>query len=439
MADLDIWLNGKRAAATRVRSRVKRSLVYSDQVVEHYGDEVALLSCSLPTPGPTAPAKTWAYLEGLLPEGQALGAMAARVRNVRLTAGGEPESVNDVLLLLAEYGRECVGAVVTVPRGQAYEPDAGSYRQLDADALSTIVRELPDHPLGTDTDRGLRMSLAGAQPKFLLARFDDIWYEPVDGAASTHIIKPTTRWPDSAYNESLVMTVARQVGLTPVSTWVESMADSAVFVAERYDRVVTDAHTVSRRHQEDMCQALGIRPSKKYEIGRPSQRMARLLREQTTDPVSEIRQLFRQVAFRVVIGDADGHGKNYSVRLDDGEVTLAPLYDCLCTLAYPELSENMGTPVGRQQDLARVDRQALLEEASAMGVAPEHASVILDELANGIEEALATLPDGVIGSWNSATVVATIAERVARLRAGRPLGKSEPSRGRRATLDELTR
>jgi serine/threonine-protein kinase HipA len=315
LTELDLWLNGRLVATTHERSRIKRTIIYDPEVVAQYGNEVPLLSCSLPTPGPTEPAKTWAYLEGLLPEGQALDAMAARVRNARLTTRGEPESVNDVLLLLAEYGRECAGAVVTVAHDDSYDPDAGTYGLLDADALATIVRELPDHPLGTDTDRGIRMSLAGAQPKFLLARFGDSWYEPINGAASTHIIKPTTRWPNSAHNESLVMTIAKHVGLTPASTWVETMGDSTVFVAERFDRIITNDQTVKRRHQEDMCQALGIRPAKKYEIGRPSQRMARLLREQTNHPSAEVRRLFRQVTFRVVIGDADGHGKNYSVCL----------------------------------------------------------------------------------------------------------------------------
>jgi serine/threonine-protein kinase HipA len=440
LADLDIWLNGRLTATTRERSRVKRTIAYDPGVVAQYGNEVPLLSCSLPTPGPTEPAKTWAYLEGLLPEGQALDAMAARVRNARLTTRGEPEAVNDVLLLLAEYGRECAGAVVTVPHGDSYDPGAGTYRPLDADVLATIVRELPDHPLGTDPDRGIRMSLAGAQPKFLLARFDDGWYEPINGAASTHIVKPTTRWPNSAHNESLVMTIAKHIGLTPASTWVETMGDSAVFVAERYDRVVAGTQKVQRRHQEDMCQALGMRPAKKYEIGRPSQRMARLLREQTADPAAEVRKLFRQVAFRVIIGDADGHGKNYSVCLEDGNVTLSPLYDSLCTLAYPELLPTMGTPVGRQQNLACVDRSALLEEAAAMGITRSEADEILDDLGVGIEQAVEQLPSDATDGWESDKIIAIIAERIRRLRSGDALGDiTSEAHHRQATLDQLSR
>jgi hypothetical protein len=35
-------------------------------------------------------------------------------------------------------------------------------------------------PLGTDLDRDIRMSLAGAQPKLLLTRIGGRWYEPVE-------------------------------------------------------------------------------------------------------------------------------------------------------------------------------------------------------------------------------------------------------------------
>jgi len=35
---------------------------------------------------------------------------------------------------------------------------------------------------------------------------------PVDGYPSTHIIKPTTVWPQSAENEALVLALSRECG-----------------------------------------------------------------------------------------------------------------------------------------------------------------------------------------------------------------------------------
>lgn len=402
-----------------------------EATTERYGPEVSLLSCSLPTPGPTEPARTRAFLEGLLPEGQALAAMAARIRSVRLTGDGGPASVDDAVNLLAEYGRECAGAVVILPRGEPYEPRRGGYQPVSDDDLASLIRDLPDRPLGADPDREVRMSLAGAQSKLLLARFDDRWHQPLDGAASTHILKPTTTWADSAPNEALVMTVAKDVGLTPSSSWVEIVAGQTVLVTERFDRAVVGRQLVRRRHQEDMCQAVGLRPVDKYAIGRPSDRMARLLREQTSDPATEILRLFRQVCFRAIVGDEDGHGKNYSLYLDAGHVTLAPLYDCLCTVVFTDLSGRMGAPLGRQQNLAKVDSAALVEEAVAMGIPGDTARTALAALAADMDRAIDHLPPTLTTSWDSDPVLRTIRERIRRLNLGEPMGGAAPLRRRR--------
>ena len=94
--------------------------------------------------------------------------------------------------------------------------------------------------------------------------------------------------------------------------------------------------------------------------------MTRLLQVNADSPREQIATLFRQIAFRAIVGDEDGHGKNYSLILDDGSVRLAPLYDSLCTLIYPKLAGNMGAQLGTRTSLAKVDRTALVEEATAM-------------------------------------------------------------------------
>lgn len=436
--DLDLWLCGSLVARTESRERGARvRIVYDGDVAAEVGDEVPLLSCSLPTPGPSAPARAHAFLEGLLPEGRALEAAAAQVRGVRLR-NGAPEAPSDAVMLLAEFGRECAGAVVAVPAGSP-APVGGSYEPLDEGGLAAIVRGLPQHPLGTDLNRDIRMSLAGAQPKFLLARIDGSWCEPAGGAPSTHILKPTTpAWPDSARNEALVMTLARRAGLTDHPVWVEEMGGTPVLVVERYDREVRSGNVV-RLHQEDICQAVGLRPADKYAIGRPSGRMARLLREFADDPRAQVERLFRQLAFRVVVGDEDGHGKNYSVLLSDGAVTLAPLYDSLCTLLYPELGGKMAAPVGAQESLAKVDRAALLEEAAAMGIPRSEAEDCLDRLGGELRRGIGELDDGCTAGWPSGQVVEIISTRIGRLESAQPLGLPSGRRTRtRGTLDEAT-
>lgn len=419
--ELDVWLGGQLVARTRLRNRGRSlSVMYEEEVVAAVGDEAPLLSCSLPTPGPSEPARTRAFLEGLLPEGKALETMAAGLRGVRLESGA-PARPSDAVALLAEYGRECAGALALVPSGADYLESHGSYRPLGQSELAAILHNLPTHPLGSDLDRDIRLSLAGAQPKFLLARFEEKWFEPIEGAASTHILKPTATWAHSAENEALIMHLARSVGLTSCKTWMEKIDGTSVLVTERFDRRTSADHVV-RSHQEDMCQALGIRPIDKYQIGRPSARMAHLLRTFADSPRDAVHGLFRQVAFRTVVGDEDGHGKNYAVLLDGGKVTLAPLYDSICTLAYPELTGKMAAPIGRQSTLTKVDREALLEEASAMRISTPDANAVLDALAADLEMALRGLDGFLTSGWPSEQVIEIVLARVKRLESGEPMG-----------------
>jgi serine/threonine-protein kinase HipA len=435
--ELDLWLGNRRVARTVTAARGGRVRIRFDEAVAaEYPAETALLSCSLPLPGPGEPAKSRAFLEGLLPEGAALSTAAAQVRGVRLV-NGSPESAADAVALLAEFGRECAGAVVALPAGHE-PPSGGHYEALDEDALATLIRQLPQHPLGTDLGRDIRMSLAGAQQKFLLARVDGRWCEPVGGAPSTHILKPTTVWPHSAENESLILALGRACGLTDHAAWTESMGGATVLVAERYDRRVVDGQII-RLHQEDMCQAVGIRPSQKYEIGPASGRMARLLREFADEPRVAIGALFNQLAFRAVIGDEDGHGKNYSLLLDDGRVSLAPLYDSLCTLVYPDLSGTMATPIGAQQSLAKVNRQALVDEGRAMGMTEAEAQAALDTLSAGLRTALDDVAEEYTAGWPSDQVIQIVRDRLGRLDTGDPLGTVAAVRPRGGrTLDLAT-
>jgi serine/threonine-protein kinase HipA len=428
--ELDLWLGDRLVAQTESRDRGRKvRIVYDETVRTSYPPETPLLSCSLPTPGPSEPAKARAFLEGLLPEGRALQAAAAQVRGVRLVEGA-PETPADAVALLAEIGRDCAGAIVVVPRGES-TPSRGRHDPLSSDELDDNIRNLPQHPLGINLSRGIRRSLGGAQPKTLLARINGQWCEPIDGAPSTHILKPTRDWPDSAHNEALVLALGRHCDLGTTAAWVEEIGGTTVLVAERYDRRFEPDGRIIRLHQEDMCQAIGLRPKEKYGIGRPSGRMSALLREFADSPRVEVAKLFRQVAFRSVVGDEDGHGKNYSLLLDDDHVRLAPLYDSLCTLEYPELSGRMAAPIGRQETLANVDLEALVEEARAMGLTEAEAREDVASLIASLRSGLDSLDDNLTRGWPSEQLIDVVRSRVDRLETGEPLGGTK-SPGRAA-------
>ena len=438
--ELDLWLHGALAARA-VPMRAGRRIVidYTDEGRAGYRGGAPILSCSLPSMnGPCPPAASRAFLEGLLPEGAALTAAASRLRGVGLDLSGAPETAWDAAALLAEYGRECAGAVVVVPAGDGPPHHGRPSEPLTDRDLTDLINGLPAAPLGSDPAREIRLSLAGAQPKLLLTRVEGRWCRPLDGYPSTHIFKPETVWPHAARNENLVLRLARDFGLSDNPAWVEQVGGRDVLIVQRYDRMTDPDGVIRRVHQEDMCQAAGLRPMDKYLIGNPGQRMAKVLREFADDPIRELTALYRQVAFRALIGDEDGHGKNYSLLLDGGDVRVAPLYDSLCTLEYAELSGKMATRIGSQSSLATVDRSALLDEAAAMGLRRSDAAHVLDSLTSAVRAGIGDLPTVFTEGWPSEHLLETVLSRSARLDAGQPLGGTDRPVHRQRTLDAVT-
>ena len=145
------------------------------------------------------------WLMNLLPEGEPLRAMTRAL-------GAAPE---DALGLIAQTGNDLAGALSIAPEQPRGEP---GYRSIpDADALARIIEELPARPFLVGED-GVSMSLAGAQEKLPVAIIEDQIAVPINGAPSTHILKPDNpRLPGSVQNEALCMVLARRVGLNTTS------------------------------------------------------------------------------------------------------------------------------------------------------------------------------------------------------------------------------
>lgn len=70
-------------------------------------------------------------------------------------------------------------------------------------------------------------------------------------------------------------------------------------------------------------------------------------------------KLLDAVIFNVIAGNADAHGKNFSILYDADGPRLAPLYDLLATAAYPELSLDFAMRIGKRATLAELDAEGL--------------------------------------------------------------------------------
>jgi len=270
---------------------------------------------------------------------------------------GPREKIADILgisgtndfAMLERIGGECAGAVSLLPEGVApTDPKNARHRKLTEPELRQLIAELPSRPLMVGTD-GLRLSLAGAQDKLPVIVHNNGICLPLGNTPSTHILKlEPDRFPGLATNEIFCMTLAQAVGLNAPNIEYRSIGKKSCILVQRYDRATDEDGSTTRLHQEDFCQALGFPPERKYQTegGPMLNDCISLLRDWSTAPVLDIPNFINGLIFNVLIGNADAHGKNYSLLYSGGERRLSPYYDLVSTLAWPALSKNLAMKIG---------------------------------------------------------------------------------------------
>ncbi len=360
---LDVFLHGERIGKLW---KTRESLVFTYEQAYLARPDATALSNRLPLrAGPSAWREAGKWFDGLLPEGE---------RRERIARQAPAASMSTYSMLRA-IGAECAGAVqVRVPgerRRAAKEP-------ASTEEIEEYIRRMDQFPLGRGEKR-LTLSLAGVQAKFVLVREKNGWSWPIGGYVSTHIVKPEQeRFPGLVANEHTCMETARRAGLRAANTRVERFGSCEALVVERFDR----NEDGGRVHQEDFAQALGTR-GKYQRHGGPS------LKDCFTRTGVGGWDLWDQAMFAWIIGDEDKHAKNFSIQYPAGEgYRLAPVYDAVCTLAYPELDRGMAMRIGKAWQVREVDAKAVRNEAEKCGLPPDEAIERLRALAERVRDAL---------------------------------------------------
>ena len=292
------------------------------------------LSLSMPVQVPSHPnGVITPWLWGLLPDN--LSVIDHWARRFHVSAA------SPFALLSTPIGEDCAGAVrfVTPDKVERALTRRGNVTWLDEEGVAQLLSDLrEDSTAWLGRSFTGQFSLAGAQAKTALLFRDGRWGVPSGAMPTTHILKPAVAGlDDHDLNEHLCLTAARRLGLLAVATRVGRFASETAIVVERYDRVAREEE-ISRVHQEDVCQALGLPPSKKYQNeGGPSPaRIGELVRQVMPSRIAEefVVRFADALIWNWLIGGTDAHAKNYSFLLSGGDVRLAPLYDVASGLPY---------------------------------------------------------------------------------------------------------
>lgn len=401
---LGVWMNGDRVATWAVGSRGHELHYDPSWVTSSLGRPISLSLPFLPGDVAHRGEVVRTYFENLLPDRPEV---RNRIRDRFRAASAQGFD------LLAEVGRDCVGALQiladdgAVPDVRAIHSDPLSDKEL-AEILRASAG-LSFHGIGRED---FRLSLAGAQEKTAFLWHDESWHRPRGATPSTHIFKLplgeigglATPAVDSVANEWLCLRLAAELGLPVAKTEMGRFEGQDVLIVERFDRRrAPDGSWWLRLPVEDLCQAHGVSPEKKYEADGGPGINAVLKLLQGSESRTKDRELFlrSQIVFWLLAAP-DGHAKNFSLFLGrQGTYRLAPLYDILSAYPWMGTKGSLIPPQklklamavegkNRHYEWARIQKDHWAETARRAGLLDQFEPVV-EDLLDLVPRAIATI------------------------------------------------
>ena len=400
---LGVWMNGVLVGSWSIRPAGAHEFRYAATWFDFPDARPISLSMPLtPEDDPYTGAVVEAYFENLLPDSVDIR------RRIQRRFAAESGSAFD---LLAEIGRDCVGAIQLLPEGE--EPSGIrtiEAEPLDESGVAQALRNAIASPLlGQAGGDDFRISIAGAQEKSAFLFHEGRWCRPLGSTPTTHIFKlplgsigaMQADMSDSVENEWLCSRLVEALGIPIARSEIASFEDQKVLVVERFDRrlAANDSWWI-RLPQEDFCQATGTHLDVKYESeGGPGIVDIMKILLGSRDAFADRKTFLKAQIVFWILAASDGHAKNFSLFIEpQGRYALTPLYDVIS--AYPILGHGNGklaperlrmamavTGKNRHYEWLRIEARHWISTAASCGAQSEIES-ILSELIAGVPEAI---------------------------------------------------
>jgi len=321
-----------------------------------------------------------AWPQGLHPFFQHLGPEGwLRERQARSAHLAE----EDDLGLLLRYGADCIGAVSV--RG----PDP---------AAADLPADGPVNPGRT---------ISGVQRKLLVVRRGAI-FDPAGAAGPAPYIAKfnSDAVPTLVRNEALSLRWAAAVlGAREVCAFRLGQVtgvNEVALVLTRFDRAPDGTKLRLEDFAQILCKPRGPDGAGKYDADH--EEAAAVIRTQSARPEIDLDKLFRRLIVFALLGNCDGHLKNFSLLETPDGLRLAPLYDVLNTALYPEYDRTLALRIaGKRVALDAVTPTLLEELGHAIGLPGRAIALAFADLRRGVRRAASALvppagepPDGFI-------------------------------------------
>ncbi|MDK9720153.1 MAG: HipA domain-containing protein [Rhodospirillales bacterium] len=250
--------------------------------------------------------------------------------------------------LLLRYGADCIGAVGI----RSIKPISG---------IETVA-EAPANPGRT---------ISGVQKKLLVVRKEREFLPAGETGAAPYIAKFNSEEISTlVHNEFLSLRWAAEVlGKREVAEFKLGAVGGGkgqALIVTRFDRTKDGKKLRLEDFAQILCKPRGRDYAGKYDAGHED--VAEVIKAHSARPEIDLDKFFRRLIVFALIGNCDGHLKNYSLLETPDGLRLAPVYDVVNTALYSDYNRHLALLIdGRRIQLEAVTRPLLENFAASIG------------------------------------------------------------------------
>ncbi len=305
--------------------------------------------------------------QGLHPFFQHLGA-EGRLREQQARAAHTGE--NDGLGLLLRYGADCIGAVSILPT-----------------AKPSPARE------ATEEISNPGRTISGVQKKCLVIR-DSATGEfkpaPASGPAPYIAKFNSADIPTLVRNEALSLRwIASVLGKDEVNEFTLddiSIINETALVVTRFDRGKSGEKLRLEDCTQILCKPEGRDYAGKYDAAYED--IATIISQHSVRPAIDLARFYRRLITFALIGNCDGHLKNFSLLETPIGLRLSPVYDVVNTAIYPNYDRHLALSIGgRKIQFDETNRSLFLDFGKEIGLSDKTIEQIFVDLKRQVSKA----------------------------------------------------
>lgn len=216
-------------------------------------------------------------------------------------------------------------------------------------------------------------AMGGARPKAVVEDEEGLWIAKFN--------KPTDRW-DNALVEHATLQLAKACGIAVAHSKVTTVGHSNVLLVKRFDRESEGGHYRRAR----MVSALTLLRSEDTQIARANGewsylRLVETLRQVSSDPRRDARELFCRMVFNAAASNTDDHARNHAIIAMDRNWRLSPAYDLTPT---PHIGQERYLTMIAGDQGTRASAENLLTQAPRFLMEPDEARALATEVAQRV-------------------------------------------------------